>query len=130
MNFKKFLRSILLELDVPTYYMTNHNSNDNLYIVYSITSETETSASDNDFESIKYSVNIRVFSKGDFDNLVSATKRILKQNNFKFVIGADDYDSTTNYYCQSMYFEYIDFFYVNNELDDELIDPDFSHPYK
>lgn len=110
MNFKKFLRTILLDLDVPVYYMTNHNITDDTYIVYSITNEIDSSGSDDDFESAKYTINIRIFSKYDFDELYFNLKNKLKDNNFIFNLSAEDYDSTTGYYAKSAYFEYVDFF--------------------
>lgn len=108
-NIKNKVMETLKNLQVPTYYATNHNATEKEYMVYFIDEIKTNSNSDNEAESIRYSISLYFYSTADYDDLVEEALEVLKANNFRRTVETEYYDSDTDFYIKVIRLNYIQY---------------------
>lgn len=108
-NIKKKIMETLKTLQVPVYYSTNHNATETEYMVYFIDEIRTNTNSDDEAESIRYSISLYFYSTGDYDDLVEAALEVLKANNFRRSVETEYYDADTDFYIKVIRLNYIQY---------------------
>ena len=105
MEINEIVLSSLEDIDVPVYFLHKHNSNEeDTYIVFNITSESDTAFTDDENEIIKYKILFRIYSKGDFTSTYNILVKKLKENGFMKGVSSSDFDDELLLYQKSVYF--------------------------
>lgn len=105
MEINEIVLKVLEDIDVPVYFLHKHNSNDeDTYIIFNITSESDTAFSDDENEIIKYRILFRIFSKGDFTDTYNILIKKLKENGFVKGASSSDFNDELLLYQKSVYF--------------------------
>ena len=112
MNIKKEVLSTLKGLSCPVYYATNHDSEDDTYVIFYILNEKSNEFLDNEEASIKYKIHVQIISNTDYDDISDDIMAKMKANNFRRLYSAENFDSETNFYSKSIQFEYIHYTYL------------------
>lgn len=108
-NIKKHLKQSLNDLNVPCYFATNFNSTEDIYFVFFIDKSYVYEVYDDCEYSQKYEITLYLNSKIDYDEISLQASNLLKQNNFKIVYEAEDYDNETKYYSKAFKIEYLSY---------------------
>lgn len=108
-NIKKHLKTSLNELNIPCYFATNFDSSEDMYFVFFIDKSYIYEVYDDKDYSMKYEITLYLNSQIDYDDISSETSKLLKDNNFKIVYEAEDYDNETKYYTKAFKLEYLDY---------------------
>lgn len=108
-NVKKHLITSLKPLNLPCYFATNFNSTDDTYLVFFIDKTSTDSVVDDEEAVIKHEITLYLNSKSDYYDISVEMLKLLKNNGFKRVYEAEDYDNETKYYNKAIKLEYLDF---------------------
>ena len=95
--------------DIDSIYFLHKDEENKVdyYVEYEIVSEKYSEYSANDNKSIKYSIQIDIFSYYDYCELEQIIKDVLKEKDYRFYNGADMYEEDTNLYHKAMRFNYV-----------------------
>ena len=108
-NVKKHIISTLSQTGYPVYFATNHNSQDETYMVFFIDKTSTASTYDDEEVSIKHEITLYIYSKCDYDRLASEALTNLLLAGFKRNYEAEDYDNETGYYAKAIKLTYVDY---------------------
>lgn len=88
------------------YYIKPEDKQADLYIEYRILGDYERNFAGNKNLTELYLIQVDVFSKGSYKNLVSVIKTVLKEKNYTYVDGVELYEEDTKLYHKAMRFKY------------------------
>ena len=109
MNIKKRVLDVLKQTNYPVYYATNHDAEDDTYVIFFIANEKTHSSCDNEESAIYYKIHVQIISIGDYDDLSDNIMKLMKANDFRRISSAETYDAELNFYSKSIHFEYVDY---------------------
>jgi len=116
-NIKQFVRSVLMNLDIinltadKKVYLIKATNATAPYVTYTFIDEWGAEFAENDEIATNYSIQIDVYSKGDFTELVEKIKEKMKDNDFYRTSVNDFYENDTGlYHCA------IRFVYTKNKI--------------
>lgn len=107
MNIKTKIIQTLKSVEVPLYFMTNFDAQEDTYMVFFIERVKEFSSCDDIEEATSYEIMLHIYSKTDYDDLSSEVLTLLKQEGFKRRMETEDYDDQTNFYIKAIKLDYI-----------------------
>lgn len=118
---KTFLRSILTDVEILTltaddtvYFLHAKNAN-TPYVEYQITNEVGHEWAENKEIATDYTVQVDIFSKGDYTDLEEKVKEKMLDAGFTRGMAADLYEEETELYHKAMRF-----LYTKNKLKDGM----------
>lgn len=109
---KVFLRKVLMDKEITdltadkTVYFSHANSAKPPYVEYMITNEYGSAYAENKETATNYTVQIDVFSSGDYGALEDVIKSKMIDANFDRSMSADLYEEQTGLYHKAMRFIY------------------------
>lgn len=90
--------------DKRVYFLHAHNPNKTLYLEYEIINEYGEEYSENKEDYTTYTIQIDIFSTGDYTQLEDAIKKVMMDNGFNRGMAADLYEKDTQLYHKAMRF--------------------------
>lgn len=75
------IKEILSNLDVPVSHL-KYKGNDTTYVVWTVIDETPCFSCDDEIEYSLVTVDIDIYSKSNYLNIMSSIKNIMKENNW------------------------------------------------
>ena len=111
MDIKKYLLNVLnskeiinLLPDKRVYFLHANNPNKVLYLEYEIINEYGVEHSENNEDYTTYSVQIDIFSNGDYTTLENTVKKVMLNAGFNRDMAADLYEKDTGLFHKAMRF--------------------------
>ena len=108
-NIKSHIIATLKDIGPPIYFATNHNAQDDVYMVFFIDKTSTFQNFDDEMASIKYEITLYIYSKSDYDDISAKTLKALKNAGFRRTYEVEDYDNETGYYAKAIKLIYVDY---------------------
>lgn len=112
MNMKQYLRSVLMDKEITDLtadkkvYLIHAPNATAPYVTYTFFDEWGAAFAENDEIATNYSIQVDIFSKGDFTDLEEKIKEKTTNNGFRRTSSADFYESDTGLYHCAIRFNY------------------------